>query len=165
MAVIRQKAYKYRLYPTDEHATQLARTFGCARFVFVEGLNVVGMFRNHALATSISNTAWSEMLKQLRYKAAWYVREYVELDRCFPSSKLCSACGHLLIELQLVVRQWECPHCRASHERGTNAARDLKLAGLYLLKTVRATATRSNTGKVTPPRDERRRPAEEASYF
>ena len=119
--------------------------------VFVEGLNVAGMLKNHSLAQSISNAAWSELFSQLKYKAEWYGREYVELDRFFPSSKLCSACGHLLVKLPLSVREWDCPNCQASHDRDTNAALNLKLAGEYLL------ATGSDARKVTPTKDERRR--------
>jgi len=119
--------------------------------IFVEGLNVAGMLKNHCLARDISNAAWGEMFRQLEYKAAWYGREYLELDRFFPSSKLCSACGHLLVKLPLSVREWDCPNCAAHHDRDINGAVNLKLAGQHLLQT-----TESGARKVTPSRHQKR---------
>jgi putative transposase len=120
--------------------------------VFVEGLNVAGMMRNHKLAKHIGDASWGEMFHQLEYKADWYGRTYLELDRFFPSSKLCSACGHQLISLDLSVREWDCPSCGAHHDRDINAAKNIKAAGRYLLKT-----TESDARKVTPTRHQRRR--------
>jgi len=122
--------------------------------IFVEGLNVAGMVKNHNLARHIADAAFGEIFRELEYKAAWYGRTYLELDRFFPSSKLCSSCGHLLEELPLSVREWDCPACGAHHDRDINAAINIKLVGKYLLRT-----TRSGAGKVTPTRNERRRSA------
>jgi putative transposase len=88
----------------------------------------------------------------LEYKAEWYGRIYFPLDKFFPSSKLCSSCGHLLDELPLSVRAWDCPACGVHHDRDINAAINIKLAGQYLLKT-----TGSGARKVTPTRNQRRR--------
>jgi putative transposase len=74
------------------------------------------------------------------------------LDRFFPSSKLCSSCGHLLDELPLPVREWDCPVCGVHHDRDINAAINIKLVGQYLQKT-----TGSDARKVTPTRYQRRR--------
>ena len=81
--------------------------------IFVEGLNVAGMLQNHCLAKHIGDAAFAEIFRELEYKAHWYGRTYLELDRFFPSSKLCSSCGHLLDELPLSVREWDCPGCGA----------------------------------------------------
>jgi putative transposase len=118
--------------------------------VFVEGLCVANMLKNHCLAKAISNAGWGEMFRQLEYKAGWYGRSYVALDRYFPSSKLCSACGHLLVKLPLSVREWDCPVCAAHHERDVNAAVNIKIAGQYLLYT------ESDARKSTPLRYEKR---------
>jgi putative transposase len=117
--------------------------------IFVEGLSVVNMLKNHCLAKAIANAAWGEMFRQLEYKAEWYGRTYLELDRFFPSSKLCHVCGHLLPALALSVREWDCPNCGAHHNRDDNASININLAGLYLL------ATRSDAAKVTPLRYEK----------
>ena len=120
--------------------------------IFVEGLNVAGMVKNHNLAKHIADAAFGEIFRELEYKANWYGRIYLPLDRFFPSSKLCSSCGHLLEELPLSVREWDCPACGGRHDRDINAAINIKRAGQYLLKT-----TGWGARKVTPTRDERGR--------
>jgi len=122
--------------------------------IFVEGLNVVGMLKNHNLAKHIGDAAFAEIFRELEYKAGWYGRTYLPLDQFFPSSKLCSTCGHVLDELPLSVREWDCPACGAHHDRDINAAINIKRAGQQLLKT-----TGSDARKVTPTRNERRRSA------
>jgi putative transposase len=117
--------------------------------VFVEGLCVANMLKNHRLAKAISNAAWGEMFRQLEYKAKWYGRTYVALDRFFPSSKLCSSCGHLLVKLPMSVREWDCPACSTHHDRDINAAMNIKIAGQYLLYT------ESEARKSTPLRYEK----------
>jgi putative transposase len=125
--------------------------------IYVEGLNVAGMVQNHNLAKHIADAAFGEIFRELEYKAKWYGRTYLALERFFPSSKLCSTCGHLLEELPLSVREWDCPTCGAPHDRDINAAINIKKAGQYLLKWLKATG--SDARKVTPTRDERRRSA------
>lgn len=98
--------------------------------IVVEDLNIRGMVRNHRLARAISDASWSELIRQLSYKAEWYGRKLVKVDRFFPSSKTCSACGHLLDKLPLQVRSWECPSCGATHDRDHNAAQNILAAGL-----------------------------------
>jgi putative transposase len=120
--------------------------------IFVEGLNVAGMVQNHNLAKHIVDAAFGEIFRELEYKAKWHGRTYFPLDRFFPSSKLCSSCGHVLDELLLSVREWDCPACGAHHDRDINAAINIKRAGQYLLKT-----TGSDARKVTPTRNQRRR--------
>jgi putative transposase len=65
----------------------------------------------------------------LEYKADWYGRDLIVVDRWFPSSKLCSACGRLTEKMPLNIREWTCP-CGAVHDRDLNAARNLLAAGL-----------------------------------
>jgi len=125
--------------------------------IFVEGLNVAGMVQNHNLAKHIADASFGEIFRELEYKAEWYGRTYLPLDRFFPSSKLCSSCGHLLDELPLSLREWDCPSCGVHHDRDINAAINIKKAGQYLLKWLKATG--SGARKVTPTRNERRRSA------
>ena len=125
--------------------------------IFVEGLNVAGMIQNHNLAKHIADASFGEIFRELEYKAEWYGRTYLPLDRFFPSSKLCSSCGHLLDELPLSLREWDCPSCGVHHDRDINAAINIKKAGQYLLKWLKATG--SGARKVTPTRNERRRSA------
>jgi putative transposase len=123
--------------------------------IYVEGLNVVGMTKNHNLAKHIVDAAFGEIFRELEYKAAWYGRTYLPLEKFFPSSKLCSSCGHLLDELPLAVREWDCQACGRRHDRDINAAINIKKAGQYLLKWIRTTGWGAR--KVTPTRNQRRR--------
>ncbi|MDV5147952.1 RNA-guided endonuclease TnpB family protein [Streptomyces sp. SBC-4] len=96
----------------------------------IEDLTVRSMVKNHTLARAISDAGWSEFRTLLQYKADWYGRELVVVDRFFPSSKLCSHCGRLRDALELHVRTWTCEGCGTTHDRDVNAAKNLKAAGL-----------------------------------
>ncbi len=96
----------------------------------VEDLAVANMVRNPKLARAISRTGWGELRRQLEYKAERYGRAVLVVDRWFPSSKTCSACGFLLAELGLGTRTWACPACGTRHDRDINAAKNILAAGL-----------------------------------
>lgn len=98
--------------------------------ICLETLNVKGMLQNHKLAKAISDVGWSEFVRQLEYKATWYGRTIVKIDRWYPSSKTCSACLHVLEELTLDMRSWVCPECGTCHDRDINAAQSILAAGL-----------------------------------
>jgi putative transposase len=98
--------------------------------VVIEDLSVRNMVRNHSLARAISDAAWAEFRAMLEYKADWYGRTVVAVDRFYPSSKTCSGCGHLLESLPLNMREWRCPGCGAVHDRDVNAAQVIRAAGL-----------------------------------
>jgi putative transposase len=97
--------------------------------VCVESLQVKHMVKNHSLAKSISDVGWGEFVRQLEYKAQWYGRTLVKIDKFYPSSKRCFDCGHLLESLSLDIRQWTCPACGVHHDRDINAARNVLAAG------------------------------------
>jgi len=97
--------------------------------VAIEDLTVRHLVKNHRLARAISDASWRQMRSMLEYKAAWYGRELVVVDRFFPSSKLCSACGALQGSMPLGVREWTCA-CGAVHDRDVNAAKNILAAGL-----------------------------------
>ncbi|TDE24953.1 RNA-guided endonuclease TnpB family protein [Actinomadura sp. 6K520] len=97
--------------------------------VVIEDLNVAGMVRNHCLARAISDAAWRDLRTMLEYKADWYGRELIVIDRWFPSSKLCGRCGTIAEAMPLKVREWRCG-CGAVHDRDVNAARNVLAAGL-----------------------------------
>jgi putative transposase len=98
--------------------------------IAVESLSVSNMQKSRRLAKPISDASWSEFLRQLEYKAKWYGRELIGIDRWYPSSKRCSVCGHIVSKMPLNVRQWTCPECGATHDRDVNAARNILAAGL-----------------------------------
>lgn len=98
--------------------------------IAVEDLNVKGMVKNHHLAKSISDASWSELVRQLEYKARWAGKTVLKIGRFEPSSKMCSVCGHVVDKLPLSVRSWVCPQCGAAHDRDINAAINIKRIAL-----------------------------------
>jgi putative transposase len=98
--------------------------------IVIEDLNVSGMVRNRHLARAISDCGWGEFRRQLTYKCQRYGRHLVVIDRWYPSSKTCSACGYVLAELSLSTRHWTCPACRTWVNRDLNAAKNILAAGL-----------------------------------
>jgi putative transposase len=101
--------------------------------VVIEDLCVRNMTRNHRLARAISDAAWHQLRGMLEYKCDWYGRRLVVIDRWYPSSKTCSACGHVAATLLLSAREWDCGQCGARHDRDLNAARNIRAAGLAVL--------------------------------
>lgn len=97
--------------------------------IAIEDLSVRNMVKNHSLARSISDASWSSFRTMLEYKAEWYGRDVVAIDRFYPSSKTCSECGRIVESLPLNIRDWEC-ECGAVHDRDVNAARNILAVGL-----------------------------------
>ncbi|ANB71464.1 transposase [Paraburkholderia phytofirmans OLGA172] len=98
--------------------------------IAIESLAVSNMQKNRCLAKSISDASWSEFTRQLEYKAQWYGRTLVGIDKWYPSSKRCSDCGHTAVKIPLNIRAWTCPECGSIHDRDINAARNVLAAGL-----------------------------------
>ena len=97
--------------------------------IVVETLAVKNMLRNPTLSTSIADASWSEFVRQLEYKARWYGRTLIGIDRWYPSSRRCSSCGFVVDTLPLSTRKWSCPECATEHDRDTNAAINILAAG------------------------------------
>ncbi|WGD40703.1 RNA-guided endonuclease InsQ/TnpB family protein [Streptomyces cathayae] len=125
----------------------------------IEDLTVRNMVKNHTLARAISDAGWSEFRSMLEYKAAWYGREVIAVDRFFPSSRLCSACGTLQKKMPLHVRTWTCD-CGTVHDRDVNAAKNLLAAGLAVsvcgagVRPQRSSPGGRSATKQKPPRRE-----------
>lgn len=113
--------------------------------VCAEDLNAKGMARNRNLAKAVADAAFGEVVRQLEYKCAMRGGMLQKVGRWYPSSKTCSCCGHVVGEMPLEVRAWECPECGAAHERDLNAARNILAEGLRLLAE-NGTAGHAGTG-------------------
>jgi len=98
--------------------------------IVIEDLAVKNMARNRSLAKAVSDCGWGTFRQMLEYKAAMAGRHLVTVDRWYPSSKTCSACGRLLASLSLSTRHWTCPSCGTRHDRDINAAKNILAAGL-----------------------------------
>ena len=100
--------------------------------ICIENLNTKGMLRNRKLAKSISDVSWSSFVTKLQYKAEWYGREIIKIDKWFPSSQICSKCGHKDGKKPLNIRDWTCPICHTYHDRDINASKNILTEGLRI---------------------------------
>src|SRR5712691_5069488 len=144
----RRRDYQQKL------STQIIRE---NQVVCVESLQVKNMVQNHTLAKAISDVGWSEFVRQLEYKAEWYGRTLVKIDKWYPSSKRCFDCGHILDSLTLDIRYWTCPQCGVSHDRDINASKNILAAGLAVAAC--GEAVRPGRAKAQPGTSPRSRKA------
>ena len=101
--------------------------------ISIEDLAISKMSRNHKLAKSLLDEGWYQFTSMLDYKMKWYGGSIIKIDRFYPSSKTCSACGYKASKMPLNVREWVCPVCGCVHDRDINAAQNILTEGLRLL--------------------------------
>lgn len=118
--------------------------------VVVENLFVKGMVRNHKLAKAISDTGWGIFINFLSYKLERSGGKLVEINRWFPSSKLCSNCHYQISELPLDLRTWTCPNCGTDHDRDGNAAMNIRSEGIRMLSSSGTGEANANGEEVRP---------------
>jgi putative transposase len=133
LARLHARISNIRLDAVHKFTTGLATNFTT---ICIEDLNVSGMVKNHKLARSISDMSFHEIRRQLEYKTNRHGTTLIKADRFFPSSKKCSNCGHILKDLALSTRRWNCPVCGSDHDRDINAA--INLAMYAVSSTVNA---------------------------
>jgi putative transposase len=110
----RDAAHKLTSYLSKNHA-----------LVAIEDLHVTGMLKNHKLAQALSDSNFGEIRRQLDYKTSWYGVHLVVIDRFYPSSKTCSACGWIDEDQNLSDRVFVCEDCGSVLDRDENAARNI----------------------------------------
>ena len=99
-------------------------------FITIEELNISGMMKNKHLSKQIANQCLYEFIKQLKYKASWYGIELRQVDRFYPSSKICHNCGTIKHDLKLKDRIYKCD-CGYIEDRDYNASLNLKDCKTY----------------------------------
>ena len=124
---------KHKVAKLHEHVANWAKDFNHKLsielvrnydFIAMEDLNVSNMLKKHYMAYAIADVRWAQLINFIKYKCQWYDKEFVQVDRIYASSKICSCCGtcHKDIVNSLSVREWTCPDCGAHHDRDVNAA-------------------------------------------
>jgi putative transposase len=122
-----------------------------SQVIVVENLNVKGMVRNRKLSKAISDVGWGMFVNFLAYKLEYKEGKLIEIDRFFPSSKKCSCCGHVVSELPLDIREWDCPSCGAHHDRDGNASLNIRAEGIRILSMSGGNPAPANGDCIRPP--------------
>ncbi len=131
VARVYQKIANQRMDHLQKLSTEIIRSND---IVCLEDLQVKNMVRNHKLAQAISDVSWSEFVRILCYKAGWYGKKIIRIDKFFPSSQICNCCGYKNSDTKdLSVREWACPKCGALLDRDINAAKNILNEGLRMV--------------------------------
>jgi len=101
--------------------------------ICVEDLAVKNIMKNHKLAQVMSDVSLGTFYLMLEYKSNWNDKQFVKIDRFFPSSKTCSKCSWINQNLTLEIREWSCPSCKTKHDRDFNSSKNILKQGLNIL--------------------------------
>ena len=102
--------------------------------IAMETLNIKGMFQNKKWSPKLQKIALYKLIQMIKYKAEWYGKKFIQIDRFYPSSQKCSNCGYQYNDLTLENRTWICPKCKIKHHRDINAAKNILKEGKRIIK-------------------------------
>lgn len=127
LARVHEKIANQRKDYTHKMTTRLINE---NQVIVAESLRVQNMVRNRKLAKTIADAGWGEICRQLKYKAEWYGRQFVQVDTFFPSSQICSVCSTREPAVKDLREHWVCRCCGTEHDRDVNAAKNILADGL-----------------------------------
>ena len=130
VAILHEKIANQRQDFLHKVSTEIVKNHD---IICVEDLAVKNIMKNHKLAQAMSDVGLGTFYSMLEYKCKWNDKQFVKIDRFFPSSKMCSNCGWINQDLTLNVRVWECSSCGETHDRDFNASKNILKQGLKIL--------------------------------
>ena len=133
VAKIHEKIMNMRIDFLNELSTYIIKSHD---IICIEDLDTKGLLHNHKLAKTIADVSWASFVNKLEYKAKWYGKEIIKIDRLYPSSQICSVCGHRDRKKTLDIREWTCPICHTHHDRDMNASKNILAEGLRIREAV-----------------------------
>ena len=93
--------------------------------IAMEDLNIKGMFKNKRWAPKLQKISLYKLVQMIKYKSKWYAKTFIQINRFYPSSQICSECGYQKHDLTIDIREWTCPSCKTKHDRDVNAAKNI----------------------------------------
>lgn len=130
LAIVHEKITNVRKDYLHKVSTEIVKNHD---IISVEDLAVKNIMKNHKLAQVMSDVSLGKFYSMLEYKCEWNDKQFVKIDRFFPSSKMCSNCGWINQDLTLNIREWTCPSCDEKHDRDFNASKNILKQGLKIL--------------------------------
>ena len=132
VAKIHDKIIRQRDDFLHKLSTQIIRD---NQVIAIETLNVKNMEQNKLVAKSIIDASFSKFASMLEYKAKWYGRSLVKVDKFFASSQICNVCGYKNKDIKnLSIRSYTCPNCGAKLNRDENAAKNILVEAIKQIK-------------------------------
>ena len=129
VALLHEKVANQRKDYLHKKSIELIRKYD---YICIEDLDMKVMSKTLKFGKSVHDDGWGMFKNMLKYKAEMYGKHVIEIDQYYPSSKRCSACGHIDGEKPLDIRRWTCPECQAEHDRDINAAMNIKEEGMRI---------------------------------